>query len=312
MVYTNDPSRELISNDSNLKMIQTKNITRDSLNTSTKLPNTSYHYIKDIKETPKKEVHVEPRKFYRIKTEKKTIIEPYSQNTSKPLNTVYISSNRTESKNTILRGRDNNQPYQTNTSIPLKSNINIRGNTSINTRTIIEPYSDRNKYSKITTKITEVRNSRTKNENPFITRNVGDNKMNIIKTSETKLPSRSQIRVNRNDNKYDSGKNDSVNRNKIISVTTSKFTTNTSGTNKNDNDNVKRTEKITKIVIKGSSGSGQNTGNESVRLRLLKDKGLDSNDNKATITSIESRSIETDGNDRGTRRKFRAIKYIKK
>ena len=320
LLYKNNPNnRDFISTDFNLKSKIVKNCSKEH-NNSTYLPNTVYHEINETKKHGKKEVHVSPRKLWVIKTERKPNKLTYTvSNTDQPLfrNSIQTTtSSITENKKSNISGRNSipESSYNSNTYKLLKTNyltsLNDKGSKNIYTKSKYEPISHKSKYetnTTITTKFNELRSARNKNKERIIPLTAGNSKTRTIETTVTSRNNRNERRLNRITN--DLGNKNNLNSNKIISIKTSKVISD-SGINKDKDINkgdyniIKNEQKITKIVIEGSSSSVLNSGPKSLTTRLVKDIELGNNDKntlglikKQDSSSIITKEITIENND---------------
>ena len=261
--YTNNPDKEFISTDFNLRSKIVRNLSKEH-NNSSYLPNTVYHEINETKKHEKKEVQVAPRKFVVIKTKRKPYKYTYTiSNTEQPLfrNSIRTST-ITENDTSLLRGRNinpnpdilNRTSYQFSKS-NYSTGLNLTSSHNFYNRTKYEPISHINKYgtnTTITTKISDVRNNR--NKVSYVPLTAGNSKTNIFKATETKItnPNTNTNTNTRNRHRFnriirDSGNKNNLNSNKVIAIKTNKVIID-SGT-KNDIDiNKDITKDITKDI----------------------------------------------------------------
>ena len=319
MEYTTNPnSRDPIVTDYNTKTTYIKNINREPHNYST-ISNTSVHVINETGRIPKKEIKARPRRVFVIKTEKRPSNIPYNYSTINATSNKTFGQNKLYESQTILRGRNNN-----NNNPFVNKNNDLLKNRNKN-----EPINYRSKIETKISKISEIRNPRNKITPTY----EANKKVNIIKTNETKLiNNRGGRRANPVEIKKDSGnkKEDliNINRNKIITIKTSEVIS--SETDKPIANEGKT--KITKISITGTSGTeDQKNENESVRLRLEKNKESEKNDDNKETTGNEEVNFESktvtskevtieyseektndDKNEKPTSKRCRGLRFLKK
>ena len=322
---TNPDNRDFINTDFNLRSKIVQNLSKEH-NNSTYLPNTVYHEINETKKHEKKQVQVAPRKYYIIKTKRKPYKYTYSisDSTEQPLfrNTIKTTT-ITDNSNSLIRGRNiNTDSYNKSSYLNSKNNyltgLNLTSSQNFYTKTKYEPMSYKSKYetnTTITSRINDLRNNRNINKVRNTPLTSGNNsKTNLFKATEKRIIST----TNRNEGRFnrilnDSGNKNNLNSNKVIAIKTSKITTdsgkkNDIGINKDNNiaNYLKNEEKITKIVIEGTTSSVQNSGSDALNLlKEAKDVELGNKDeNKvdlikkqvsSTITTKEIRIESSDG-----------------